>query len=59
MEDSFEFALRLLREEQVAVAPGVAFGNGGEGAFRICCAPDMAVLEPALTRLARFVAGGI
>ena len=53
--DSFDFAVRLLREEGVAVAPGVAFGRGGEGAIRLCCAPDMAVLEPALDRLARFL----
>lgn len=53
--DSFDFALRLLREEHVAVAPGVAFGKGGEGAIRICCASDMAVLEPAMARVGRFV----
>ena len=30
VEDSFDFALALLQEEKVAVAPGNAFGNGGE-----------------------------
>lgn len=55
VEDSFEFALALLREEKVAVAPGSAFGNGGEGAIRICYAPEMAVLEPAMERFVRFV----
>ncbi|MCB0079828.1 MAG: pyridoxal phosphate-dependent aminotransferase [Caldilineaceae bacterium] len=55
LDDSFAFALALLKAEKVAVAPGVAFGNGGEGAFRICYAPDMSVLEPAMERIARFV----
>lgn len=55
VEDSFEFALALLKEEKVAVAPGNAFGNGGEGAIRICYAPGMAVLEPAMERFVRFV----
>lgn len=55
VEDSFDFALALLREEKVAVAPGSAFGNGGEGAIRICYAPEMAVLEPAMERFVRFV----
>ena len=55
LDDSFAFALALLNAEKVAVAPGVAFGNGGEGAFRICYAPDMSVLEPAMERIVRFV----
>lgn len=55
VEDSFAFALALLKEEKVAVAPGNAFGKGGEGAIRICYAPGMAVLEPAMERFVRFV----
>ncbi|MGE5256773.1 MAG: pyridoxal phosphate-dependent aminotransferase [Hyphomicrobiales bacterium] len=55
MSNSFEFALSLLRETSVAVAPGSAFGNGGEGAIRICCAADESVLEPAMDRLAKFI----
>ena len=58
MEDSFDFALSLLQQEKVAVAPGVAFGNGGEGSIRICYASDMAVLEPAMERIARFLERG-
>jgi aspartate/methionine/tyrosine aminotransferase len=57
MNDSFEFTLSLLRETRVAVAPGSAFGNGGEGAIRICCAADESVLEPAMERLGRFILG--
>ena len=53
--DSFDFTLTLLREARVAVAPGSAFGSGGEGAFRICCAADESVLEPAMDRLRRFL----
>ncbi|MEZ4637655.1 MAG: pyridoxal phosphate-dependent aminotransferase [Caldilineaceae bacterium] len=55
VEDSFQFALDLLQESKVAVAPGSAFGNGGEGAIRICYAPDFSVLEPAMERFCKFV----
>ncbi len=55
MNDSFAFALSLLREYKVAVAPGCAFGNGGEGSFRICCAADRSVLDPAMERVCRFL----
>jgi aspartate/methionine/tyrosine aminotransferase len=55
LSDSFDFALTLLRETRVAVAPGSAFGNGGEGAIRICCAADESVLEPAMERLVKFL----
>lgn len=58
LSDSFAFALALLKEHKVAVAPGVAFGNGGEGSFRISYATDMAILEPALERIRRFVERG-
>ncbi len=53
--DSFAFAVSLLKEARVAVAPGVAFGNGGEGSIRICCAADRSILEPAIDRLDRFL----
>lgn len=55
LTDSFDFALGLLRETGVAVAPGNAFGAGGEGALRICYAPGLDVLEPAMARLCRFI----
>ena len=58
LSDSFNFALQLLRETKVSVAPGVAFGNGGEGAMRICAASDLSVLEPAMERFCRFVEKG-
>jgi hypothetical protein len=53
--DSFEFCRRLLLETRVGLAPGVAFGAGGEGSIRICYAADRAVLEPAMDRLGRFL----
>jgi hypothetical protein len=55
LEDPFEFALALLRETKVAVAPGTAFGAGGADSVRICFASDLSVLEPAMERFCRFV----
>jgi len=56
LTDSFAFCKRLLEETRVGLAPGVAFGAGGEGSVRLCYAADRSVLEPALERLARFLA---
>ncbi len=55
MRNSFDFCRRLLIEEKVGIAPGIAFGVGGEGSVRICYAADMSVLQPALDRLNRFL----
>ena len=55
VDDSMAFCKRLLVEERVGLAPGSAFGAGGEGSVRICYAAERAVLEPALERLARFL----
>ena len=54
--DSFEFCRRFLVEERVGLAPGSAFGAGGEGSVRICYAANRDVLEPAMDRLRRFLA---
>src|SRR5581483_849737 len=56
LRDSTAFCRQLLVEERVGLAPGSAFGAGGEGSVRICYAAELAVLEPALERLARFLA---
>ena len=48
-----EFALRLLAEESVALAPGTAFGPGGEGYVRLSLAASDADLVEGVTRLAR------
>ncbi len=55
LEDSFSFCVSLLEEKKVAVAPGSAFGAGGEGAIRICCASDPSILEPAMERIRQFL----
>ncbi|HEY1965005.1 MAG TPA: pyridoxal phosphate-dependent aminotransferase [Acidobacteriaceae bacterium] len=55
LSDSFEFCRQLLEQERVGLAPGVAFGEGGEGSIRICYAADRSVLEPAMERLAKFL----
>jgi aspartate/methionine/tyrosine aminotransferase len=55
LRDSFDFCKRLLVETQVGLAPGVAFGAGGEGSVRICYAVEKPILEKAMTRLAEFL----
>jgi len=52
---SEEFAERLLKEEKVAVVPGSAFGQCGEGFVRCCYATSLANIEEALERMGRFV----
>ncbi len=52
---SDEFATRLLREEKVAVVPGTAFGDCGEGYLRISYAYSLENLKEALSRMKRFV----
>lgn len=52
---SDEFATRLLREEKVAVVPGTAFGDCGEGYLRISYAYALKNLKEALSRMDRFV----
>jgi aspartate/methionine/tyrosine aminotransferase len=53
--DSFGFCKRLLEETRVGIAPGMAFGNGGEGSVRICYASSREVLEPAMERLGNWL----
>lgn len=53
--DSFEFCKRILMETQVGLAPGVAFGEGGEGSIRICYAAERNILEQAMSRLGDFM----
>ena len=52
---SEEFAMRLLEEEHVAVVPGTAFGDCGEGFLRISYAYSIDDLKIALERLGRFI----
>ena len=52
---SEEFATRLLDEEKVAVVPGTAFGECGEGFLRVSYAYSLDDLKEAIGRLGRFV----
>ena len=52
---SEEFATRFLREEKVAVVPGTAFGDSGEGFLRISYAYSLENLKIALGRLEKFI----
>lgn len=52
---SDEFATRLLKEEKVAVVPGTAFGDSGEGFLRISYAYSLENLKIALDRMGNFV----
>lgn len=52
---SDEFATRFLEEEKVAVVPGTAFGDCGEGFLRISYAYSLENLKVAIGRLERFV----
>jgi aminotransferase len=52
---SEEFANRLLQEEKVAVVPGTAFGDCGEGYLRISYAYSIEDLKVALERIEKFV----
>ena len=50
-----EFASSFLAEEKVAVVPGTAFGNCGEGYLRISYAYSLDNLKVAIGKLAAFV----
>lgn len=52
---SEEFANRLLREEKVAVVPGTAFGDCGEGFLRISYAYSLENLKVALDKINAFI----
>lgn len=52
---SDEFANKLLEEEKVAVVPGTAFGECGEGFLRVSYAYSIEDLKIALERIDRFV----
>ena len=52
---SNEFANALLKEEKVAIVPGNAFGDCGEGFLRISYAYSIENLKEALGRMKRFV----
>jgi LL-diaminopimelate aminotransferase len=50
---SMDFALRVLDRADVLVTPGVGFGDGGEGYFRIALTQSADMIEEAIQRLAK------
>jgi len=52
---SLEFAKTLLKKENVAVVPGIAFGPSGEGYVRMSYASSFDNLKEALIRLKHFL----
>ena len=52
---SEEFATRLLKEEKVAIVPGSAFGECGEGFLRVSYAYSLKQLKEALGRIEKFI----
>jgi aminotransferase len=54
-DDAGEFAEQLIREESVAVVPGTAFGEGGEGHLRVSYATGLNDLKEAMARIERFI----
>jgi aspartate/methionine/tyrosine aminotransferase len=56
MTDSVAFCKRVVREANVGLAPGRAFGPEGEGWIRLCFAIGHDKLDEALTRLEKMLA---
>ncbi len=52
---SEEFCTRLLKEKEVAVVPGTAFGDSGEGNVRISYAYSLEALKKAMDRIEEFI----
>jgi aminotransferase len=52
---SMDFCYELLDKQQVAVVPGNAFHESGEGFIRIACTVDIPVLEAAAERIRAFI----
>jgi aspartate aminotransferase len=55
VEDSTAFAEQVLRGSGVALTPGAAFGESGEGYVRLCFAAREETLTPALAQLGAFM----
>ena len=54
-EDSIRFCSQLVTKTGVSLAPGKAFGAGGEGWLRMCFAKDPERLEKAIERIREFL----
>ncbi len=55
MTDPMDFCKRLVTEGRVGLAPGTAFGPGGESYLRLCYAQSETRLEEAMNRLGAFL----
>jgi aspartate/methionine/tyrosine aminotransferase len=55
LTDSTAFALRLLEQTGLAVAPGAGFGSDGEGYIRVCFAATETTITAALSKFCNFV----
>ncbi|MBE7183402.1 MAG: pyridoxal phosphate-dependent aminotransferase [Methylobacterium mesophilicum] len=55
LTDSAGAALRIVDEANVGLAPGTAFGQGGETSFRLCFHRRVDQVEEAATRLADWI----
>ena len=55
LHDSLSFAKKLLLEARVGMAPGIAFGQSGEGYMRMCFAASEETLVPALDNFKAFI----
>jgi aspartate/methionine/tyrosine aminotransferase len=56
LTDSTAFTARLVRDTGLALTPGVAFGDAGEGYVRLCFAASEDTVAEGLRRFARFMA---
>ncbi|WML51846.1 aminotransferase A [Neobacillus sp. PS3-12] len=54
-KNSFDFCLELVRETKVAVVPGSAFSEYGEGYFRLSYAASMETLKEGLDRIEKYL----
>jgi aminotransferase len=54
-DDAGEFAEALLQEQGVAVVPGSAFGEGGDGHLRVSYATGLGDLKEAMARIEAFI----
>lgn len=57
LQDSMEFCVELAQKEALAVIPGIAFGDAGEGYIRISYAASLENLKEAMARMERYVKG--
>jgi aspartate/methionine/tyrosine aminotransferase len=55
LTDSTAFTSRLVRETGLALTPGLAFGEAGEGCIRLCFAASEQTVTEALRRLREFM----